>query len=55
MRGFFRLDPHPDEARFIPFEALPVELLHRDAVFADDPDSIAFLRLIGADPDTILA
>lgn len=27
----------------------------RDAVFADDPESIAFLRLIGADPDTILA
>ena len=27
----------------------------RDAVYADDPDSIGFLRLIGADPDTILA
>lgn len=27
----------------------------RDAVFADDPETIAFLRLIGADPDTILA
>ena len=27
----------------------------RDAVFADDPESVAFLRLIGADPDVILA
>lgn len=27
----------------------------RDAVYADDPDSIGFLRAIGADPDTILA
>ena len=27
----------------------------RDAVFADDPDTVGFLRLIGADPDTILA
>lgn len=26
----------------------------RDAVFADDPESMAFLRLIGADPDAIL-
>ena len=27
----------------------------RDAVFADDPDTIGFLRLIGADPIVILA
>ena len=27
----------------------------RDAVFADDPETIGFLRLIGADPETILA
>lgn len=27
----------------------------RDAVYADDPDSIGFLRAIGADPDVILA
>lgn len=27
----------------------------RDAVFADDPETISFLRLIGADPDAILA
>lgn len=48
MRGFFRLDPHPDEARFIPFEALPVELLHRDAVFADLMGSgLADLALVG--------
>lgn len=27
----------------------------RDAIYADDPESIAFLRAVGADPDVILA
>ena len=46
MAGFFRLGPH--SARFVPFDAIPVELLHADAVFADLLGSgLADLALVG--------
>lgn len=48
MGGFFNLDPQGKEMGFVPFDALPVEFLHSDAIFADLMGSgLGDLALVG--------